>query len=270
MNLNPPSTPTSVSPPTCPSTSNIKDRSLKRKCSLPPIDASHDLFPYCIVWSPLPPITFFLPFIGHIGIADSDGVIHDFAGPYTINRGQMAFGSPTRYLQINPITNCSLIRQHLPFDSDKSETREGLILDIETTLSSTSRAGFTTGTGSVTGNSTGTNLGTIDLHYDNHDDYDYDDKEHTNQIKKLYDNAILKGCRVYSRRMHNLFCDNCHSHVCLCLENMGFEIIPKKKNTWNMVYLCFYMFVWGKYTSVWGIVYQWLPFIGIICIWTLT
>ena len=158
MNLNPPSTPTSVSPPTCPSTSNIKDRSLKRKCSLPPIDASHDLFPYCIVWSPLPPITFFLPFIGHIGIADSDGVIHDFAGPYTINRGQMAFGSPTRYLQINPITNCSLIRQHLPFDSDKSETREGLILDIETTLSSTSRAGFTTGTGSVTGNSTGTNL----------------------------------------------------------------------------------------------------------------
>jgi hypothetical protein len=37
------------------------------------INVSKDLFPYCIVWSPLPPITWVLPFIGHMGIADSRG-----------------------------------------------------------------------------------------------------------------------------------------------------------------------------------------------------
>jgi len=26
-----------------------------------------------------------LPFVGHLGIVTSDGLIHDFAGPYTIN-----------------------------------------------------------------------------------------------------------------------------------------------------------------------------------------
>jgi hypothetical protein len=39
-----------------------------------------------------------LPFIGHMGITNSEGVIFDFAGPYTINKDDMAFGSPTRYV----------------------------------------------------------------------------------------------------------------------------------------------------------------------------
>lgn len=30
-------------------------------------------FPHCIVWTPLPPITWLLPFIGHMGIADKHG-----------------------------------------------------------------------------------------------------------------------------------------------------------------------------------------------------
>lgn len=31
-------------------------------------------YPYCIVWTAIPPITWFLPFVGHMGIADSNGV----------------------------------------------------------------------------------------------------------------------------------------------------------------------------------------------------
>lgn len=37
------------------------------------IDPKNDRFPFCIVWSPLPVITWFLPFIGHLGIADAQG-----------------------------------------------------------------------------------------------------------------------------------------------------------------------------------------------------
>lgn len=66
------------------------------------------------------------------------GIMNDFAGPYTIGKGRLAFGAPTRYIQ----------------------------LDLKA-------AG-----------------GSIE-----------------------YDGAIEGGNRIYSQRMHNLFCDNCHSHV---------------------------------------------------------
>ena len=32
----------------------------------------------------------------------SSGVIYDFAGPYTIGKQHMAFGPPTRYIQLDP------------------------------------------------------------------------------------------------------------------------------------------------------------------------
>lgn len=110
------------------------------------MDHSRQRYPYCIVWSPLPLITWFLPFIGHTGIADSSGIIYDFAGPYTIGRGNFAFGAPTRYLVLDP-----------------DECRD-----------------------------------------------------------KEWNSAIEDGCDVYSRRMHNIFCDNCHSHVAKCLNVMGY------------------------------------------------
>lgn len=54
------------------------------------------LFPHCIVWTPIPVITWVLPFVGHMGVCDSNGLIYDFAGPYFVNRGALSFGSPTR------------------------------------------------------------------------------------------------------------------------------------------------------------------------------
>ncbi|EFC38747.1 predicted protein [Naegleria gruberi] len=63
-------------------------------------DPSRDRYPYCIVWTPIPLITWFLPFVGHMGIANSKGIIHDFAGPYYISVDDFAFGKPTRYLNI--------------------------------------------------------------------------------------------------------------------------------------------------------------------------
>ena len=35
-------------------------------------------YPYSIVWTPLPLITWFIPFIGHMGICQENGVIRDF------------------------------------------------------------------------------------------------------------------------------------------------------------------------------------------------
>jgi len=37
---------------------------------------------YCVLWAPLPPITWFCPVIGHMGIADGRGVASDFQGKH--------------------------------------------------------------------------------------------------------------------------------------------------------------------------------------------
>ncbi|KAM8716987.1 hypothetical protein ACLKA7_003799 [Drosophila subpalustris] len=69
---------------------------------LPPIDFDLDRFPYSIVWTPIPVLTWILPFIGHMGICMANGVIRDFAGPYLVTEDNMAFGRPTRYLRLHP------------------------------------------------------------------------------------------------------------------------------------------------------------------------
>ena len=81
-------------------------------------------FSACLVWTPIPLITWLLPFVGHMvrslpgspvqyrrikasllssgtslaeqGLCSSRGTIIDFAGPYTVSTGNFAFGDPTR------------------------------------------------------------------------------------------------------------------------------------------------------------------------------
>lgn len=100
------------------------------------IDVARSRFPFAIVWTPLPLLTWILPFIGHLGIADSRGVIYDFAGPYTIGEDNLAFGKPVRYITLDPA------KAH-------GEGRSGAA---------------------------------------------------------AFDLAVARGCRDYSKRMHNLWC----------------------------------------------------------------
>ena len=149
------------------------------------IDVARQRFPNCIVWSPLPPITWFLPFIGHTGICDSDGIIWDFAGPYTIGRGNMAFGAPTRYIPLDP-TLCKLLS---------------------------------------------------------------------------WNEGVAEANTVYSKRMHNIFCDNCHSHVANALNHMGYGSL---KANFGMVSIGVWVFFFGRFTSVGDFIKTYLPF-AILC-----
>lgn len=148
--------------------------------STPQINSEKSIFPYCIVWSPLPLITWILPFIGHTGIADSDGVIHDFAGPYTIGVNNFAFGAPTRYIQLDP--------KLCQYGS--------------------------------------------------------------------WDQAVDRGCEIYSKRMHNICCDNCHSHVAQCLNIMGYKL----KSNYTMITIGVWFFFCGRFVSFYGILKTYLPF----------
>lgn len=74
------------------------------------IDTTRARFPYCIVWTPLPVISWLLPFVGHVGVGREDGVIVDFAGPNFVSVDNFAFGAVARYIQIPK--EKSLITRH--------------------------------------------------------------------------------------------------------------------------------------------------------------
>jgi hypothetical protein len=66
------------------------------------MDVGRGRFPFALVWTPIPFISWLLPFVGHLGICDSRGVAYDFAGPYSIGVDDLSFGAATRYLVMDP------------------------------------------------------------------------------------------------------------------------------------------------------------------------
>ena len=163
---------------------------------------SNDLS-YCVVWSPLPPITWILPFIGHTGIADSRGVVSDFQGPYTVgDRGRMAFGAPTRALCMNTKNDYSSV----------GEQQEQL-------------------------NENGS------------------DNEATCNV---WDQAVQEANQEYRGRMHNLFCDNCHSHVAYALNHAGVRQYGVEK--WDMVKLAVLITFRGRFLSWSALIQTYAPF----------
>ena len=142
---------------------------------------------YCIVWSPLPPITWLLPFIGHTGIADSNGIVSDFQGPYNVgDQGQMAFGAPTRALRLR---------------CDETSSQH-------------------------------------------------------------WDEAIQEANRVYRGRMHNICCDNCHSHVACALNSVAVKDYGIEK--WDMVKIATLMFLRGRFLSPMAVLQTFGPFLLIV------
>jgi len=150
------------------------------------MDPENARFPLCITWTPLPMITWFLPMIGHTGIAGSDGVIYDFAGPYYVSKDDFAFG----------------------------ETHKYVVLDIE-----------------------------------------------QSQLAK-FNEDIQRGNATYRKRMHNICCDNCHSHVARVLNNHRYM----GKENWTMVSVWWLLITDGKYTSIGHIFWTYLGFIVILAI----
>ncbi|CAF0745672.1 unnamed protein product [Adineta steineri] len=158
------------------------------------IDPKRVRYPHCIVWTPIPFLTWLFPFIGHMGIARTDGVIRDFAGPYYVSEDNMGFGRPTRYLQLD-------------------------LSRIPTTPNS-------------------------------------------NNVHGVWDKAVEQASGEYKKRMHNLCCDNCHSHVAMALNTMNYN----RKHSYNMITLCFWMFFRGKFVSFIGFILSWLPFLILLTV----
>ncbi|KAK9803202.1 hypothetical protein WJX73_002787 [Symbiochloris irregularis] len=78
-------------------------------------------FPYCLVWCPIPVLSWLLPFVGHMGICTSTGKILDFAASFYVSADAMAFGNPTRYWQLDPARASALVNPNMPVDVHRPE-----------------------------------------------------------------------------------------------------------------------------------------------------
>lgn len=65
------------------------------------VDIARQRFPYAVVWGPLGPLTLCCPCVGHMGIGDSQGRVHDFNGPYSIGVDQFMVGCVWRYAVVH-------------------------------------------------------------------------------------------------------------------------------------------------------------------------
>ena len=150
------------------------------------IDLKSSHFPYCIVWTPIPLITYLFPSIGHTGIGTSSGIIHDFAGSFFVSVDDFAFGKPTKYFKLNL----------------------------------------------------------------------------SDQEKYNWDRAIEKGDNKYNMEEHNIFINNCHSHVAYVLNQLNY----RRKNNYNMVSIWWMLITKGKYVSFCGFFKTYIGFLIIILI----
>ncbi|XP_052473740.1 transmembrane protein 222 isoform X2 [Carassius gibelio] len=72
-----------------------------------------------------------------------------------------------------------------------------------------------------------------------------------------WDLAVNQASEEYKTRMHNLCCDNCHSHVAMALNLMHYD----NSSSWNMLNLCLLSFIHSKHVSFVGFLKTWLPFL---------
>ncbi|CAD8175731.1 unnamed protein product [Paramecium octaurelia] len=152
------------------------------------ISVENQKYPFCIVWTSIPVITWLIPCIGHTGICTSEGTIHDFGGPYFIAIDNFTFGKPLKYVRLNKEFEVS---------------------------------------------------------------------------RQTWDDAVLKADDEFGQQMHNLFTNNCHSHVAKALINMKY----KGKQSYTMFHIWLMLIISGQYVSFGRFVKTFLPtiiFYGII------
>lgn len=107
---------------------NISEHALMIDGSMqhsPQIDPKKSRFPCCIVWTPLPILSWLVPFIGHVGICREDGVILDFAGPSFVSIDNFAFGAVSRFVQLSRDKCCTL--PHMVEGEEEEEAGRNLL-----------------------------------------------------------------------------------------------------------------------------------------------
>lgn len=144
-----------------------------------------DRYPYSIVWTPLPIISWFFPLIGHTGIANSHGVIYDFGASHYIAVDNFSFGRPTKFTKLDP-----------------------------------------------------------------------------SKARRNWDEAVQTSARKFNEKSHNIFYQNCHSHVADTLNELKYE----GSSNWSQLDVWWQITAHSRYVGCLGFLKQWGLFLLIAII----
>ena len=216
-------------------TAQLRMRPLHLHISPPP--------PYCpLCNAPLPPLPFswLIPIIGHLGLCDSEGRVHDFAGPYTI--GVSLRPAPSH--RIHPPSPASSIQTRTlaatapsadarplpPFSTAQVDhfmvpVARILPIDLSTLPSSTPSSST------------------------------------PDDPALLWDDGLHYADGHFSEQMHNICCNNCHHHVAMAMTKMGLGA------TFGTQVQCAWQ-VWtrGQWKSRGSMITTLLPFLIIVAV----
>ncbi|GIL73572.1 hypothetical protein Vretimale_5186 [Volvox reticuliferus] len=250
--------------------------------------------PFALVWSPIPLISWLMPFIGHIGICSSTGRTYDFAGPFTVNEDALLFGRPTRYLPINPTqamrasgrSGAALPTEDDPMGLGRLEggaaehdaAEGGQVFEVakDTAIPMTfstpelgpTGAGFEaaattsrTGRSNAQGSHGSTRLGPDDGFSCCKSGLAGAGPGSTAAATAVYtwDHKLAFAATAYRLMNYNLMTSNCHCFVAHFLNQVGY-----RGGGWDMVNLAALMFIQGRYTSLAGLIYTWLPWLVVV------
>jgi hypothetical protein len=76
----------------------------------------------------------------------------------------------------------------------------------------------------------------------------------------VWDAGVDAGCSTYSRRFHNICCDNCHHHVANCLSSMRYQ----GRSNWGQVELAAMLLFRGRFVSTQAALATWAPFLLLV------
>lgn len=93
------------------------------------LDPEHEHYPFCVVWTPIPVLSWLAPVAGHVGICDSQGRIYDFQHSFRVGCDRMLFGSPVKYWDISRRVVPSLRRRAGDTDFDDAVECEAAAYD---------------------------------------------------------------------------------------------------------------------------------------------
>uniref|UniRef100_A0A3Q2DD66 Transmembrane protein 222a n=1 Tax=Cyprinodon variegatus TaxID=28743 RepID=A0A3Q2DD66_CYPVA len=222
-------------------------------------------YPYCIVWTPIPILSWVLPFIGHMGICTSSGVIRDFAGSYFVSVLSYFYrpynNSISPHVAVSPehyYKTCDCLYRRITWGLVDLQSFGDLMLIRFVGMAQLH------GTKQSMMHLRNTNAGRYECTYG-----------------RSFFCEMPSGTELFTRLIyvfsvfpqfaskHNLCLDNCHSHVAMALNLMRYD----NCTSWNMVNLCVLSFIHGKHVSWAAVLKTWLPFVmlcGVLATFILT
>lgn len=199
------------------------------------IDPKKAKFPCCLVWTPLPVVSWLAPFIGHVGICREDGTILDFSGSYLINTDNFAFGAVARYYQLDrKQVYLSDWAKLLSFRFPIHFLQYNPCCIYKQCCFPPNLAGHTC-------------------------KCRYKHIEYGTAI--TWDDGLLSSTRHFEHQSYNLFTCNSHSFIANCLNRLCYG----GSMGWNMVNVAGLVLIKGCWVNSFAVLKSFFPFIVVLC-----